>query len=357
MIPQNRTVIRDSILVLAAVVLCCGPSLGQSEARQEMAKVGRAPFGQPFPAFTYRNLNQGAGGPAEIDLARVLGQKPVVLYYFIAKNRRAEQVFQEVQKLTDELGPSKIALYGVALPRPGMSAETFRERAVALKIHVPILEDEGFRLGQQLAVSRVPNIALIDKSGILRMANGGSLLQVLEYKLNLGEGIRRLAGTGKVGTYANLVDYSPSAELVGKTAPDFKAPSIENGTTHRWSSVYSKDKLNLLIFWSVGCSHCTKVLPQYNQWYRENRDKVNIVTAVRVTNAAERAKSREFVTSRNLEFLTVEDQDRVVADLYNVTALPTSFVIGPDAKVDSLLSIGGGDFGEKVEAKRKQLVK
>jgi peroxiredoxin len=343
--------------MLAGITLFLGTALGQGGSGQDVVRVERATFGEPFPAFTYKNLNQGAGGPAEIDLATVFGQKPVVLYYFIAKNQRAETMFREVQSLTDELGPKKIALFGVAVPRPGMTAAMIRQRAEALKIHVPILEDQGFRLGQQLAVSRVPHISLIDKDGILRMTNGGSLQQVLEYKLSLADGIRRLAGTGKIGTYATLTDYSPSVEMVGRTAPDFKAPSIRNGTVQQWSGVYSKDTVNLLIFWSVNCPHCTKALPQYNKWYRANRDKVNIVTAARVTSAAERTKTREFVSAQKLEFLTVEDQDRAVADLYNVTATPTIFVVGPDGKVDSLLSANASDFGEKVEAKHKQLVK
>ncbi|MBD3868117.1 MAG: redoxin domain-containing protein [Acidobacteria bacterium] len=357
MIPGYRKVATALILVLAGIALSLGPALGQSKTSQDVVRVERASFGEPFPAFTFKNLNQGAGGPASIDLATVIGQKPIVLYYFIAKNQRAEKIFREVQSLTDELGPKKIALFGVAVSRPGMAAGAIRERAAALKIHVPILEDEGFRLGQQLAVSRVPNISLIDKDGILRMVNGGSLLQVLEYKLSLADGIRRLAETGKIGTYAALTDYSPSVEMVGRTAPDFKAPSIRNGSVQQWSGLYSKDTINLLIFWSVNCPHCTKALPQYNKWYRENRDKVNIVTAARITNPAERTKTREFVSAQKLEFLTVEDQDRAVADLYNVTATPTIFVVGPDGKVDSLLSAKVAGFGEKVEAKHKQLVK
>jgi len=356
MIPGYREVATPLILALVVGALYWGTTQAQGNSGQDVVRVERASFGEPFPAFTYRNLNQGAGGPAVIDLGKVLGQKPVMLYYFIAKNQRAELVFREVQKLADELGPKKIALFGVAVPRPGMTAGTIRERAAALKIHVPILEDEGFRLGQQLAVSRVPNIALIDKDGILRMANGGSLLQVLEYKLSLADGIRRLADTGKIGTYATLTDYSPSVEMVGRTAPDFKAPSIRNGSVQQWSGVYSKDTINLLIFWSVNCPHCTKALPQYNKWYRENRDKVNIVTAARVSNAAERTKTREFVSAQKLEFLTVEDQDRAVADLYNVTETPTIFVVGPNGKVDSLISAEASGFGEKVAAKHKQLV-
>ena len=357
MMSGYRKVVTAAILMLVGITLTPGLALGQGAAGPDVIRVEQASFGEPFPVYTYKNLNAGAGGPAEIDLATVLGRKPVVLYYFIAKNQRAEQVFQEVQKLTDELGPEKIALFGVAVPRPGMSDRVIQDRTAALGIHVPVLEDTGFRLGQQLAVSRVPNISLIDKDGILRMGNGGSLLQVLEYKLSLADGIRRLAETGKIGTYASLADYSPSVEMVGRTAPDFKAPSIRNGSVQQWSGLYSKDTVNLLIFWSVNCPHCTKALPQYNKWYRENRDKVNIVTAARVTSAAERTKTREFVSAQKLEFLTVEDQDRAVADLYNVTATPTIFVIGPDGKVDSLLGVNATDFGEKVEAKYKQLVK
>ncbi len=357
MTPGYHKVAIVTIMVLATTTLWWGAALGQSKTSQDVVRVERAAFGEPFPAYTFRNMNQGAGGPAEIDLATVLGQKPIVFYYFIAKNQRAEKVFREVQKLADELGPKKIALFGIAVPRPGMNAAVIKERLAALRIHVPILEDAGFRLGQQLGVSRVPNISLIDKSGILRLVNGGSLIQTLEYKLTLSDAIRRLAETGKVGTYASLPDYSPSVEMVGRTAPDFKAPSIRNGSVHRWSGVYSKDTINLLIFWSVNCPHCTKALPQFNQWYRENKGKVNIVTAARVTNAAERTKTREFVSAQKLEFLTVEDQDRAVAELYNVTATPTIFVVGPDGKVDSLLTSNGPDFGEKVEAKRKQLVK
>ena len=244
MIPGYRKVATALILVLAGIALSLGPALSQSKTSQDVVRVERASFGEPFPAFTFKNLNQGAGGPASIDLATVIGQKPIVLYYFIAKNQRAEKIFREVQSLTDELGPKKIALFGVAVSRPGMAAGAIRERAAALKIHVPILEDEGFRLGQQLAVSRVPNISLIDKDGILRMANGGSLLQVLEYKLSLADGIRRLAETGKIGTYAALTDYSPSVEMVGRTAPDFKAPSIRNGSVQQWSGLYSKDTVN-----------------------------------------------------------------------------------------------------------------
>jgi len=351
-----------STMVVLAVVWVAAPLFaaapGEAPAKKpSVVRVEPAMFDEPFPAYTYANLNTHGIGLPEIDLGQVLGKKPVLFYYFIPKNKRAEEVFVQLQALVRELGTDKIELFGVAVPRPGVGADAIQARSAALKIEVPILEDAQFRLGQLLGVRRVPHIAMVDKAGILRLTNGGSLLQDLEYKLNLEGAIRRLADTGKVGTYGRLDDYSPSVEMVGKTAPDFKAPSIRDGVMKRWSGLYAKNGVSLLIFWSVDCPHCRKAMPLYNKWYKENRDKVTIVTAARVTDAATRTKTREFMELQGLVFETVEDQDRSLADLYKVTATPTVFVIGPDGKVDSLLHSNGNDFGVKVEAKVKLLLK
>ena len=64
------------------------------------------------------NLNRAAG-PDKIDLSATIGKKPVILFYWIAGNPRADKLFQEVQALTEEIGAEKIKLYGMALQQPG----------------------------------------------------------------------------------------------------------------------------------------------------------------------------------------------------------------------------------------------
>jgi peroxiredoxin len=343
-------------VLIVGLVTAATPGEGSS-AKPGVTRVAPALFGEPFPAYTYTNLNTKGGGAAQIDLGQILGKKPVVFYYFIPKNQRAEKVFVELQALVREVGPEKVSLIGIAVPRAGLGVEVIQARAAALQVEAPILRDDQFRIGQLLNVRRVPHIALLDQAGNLRLTNGGSLLQDLEYKMTLGDGIRRLAESGKLGSYGALKDYSPAVEMIGKTAPDFKAPSIRNSVMKQWSGMYAKNGLSVLVFWSVDCPHCRKSLPLFNDWYKNNKDKATIITAARVTNAAMRTKTREFIELQGLQFETVEDQDRVVAELYKVTATPTIFVIGPDGKVDSLMHSQGDDFGVKIEAKRKQLIK
>ena len=49
------------------------------------------------------------------DLAQVIGKRPILLYYWIAGNQRADTVFQSLQSIAQELGADKLAIYGVAI--------------------------------------------------------------------------------------------------------------------------------------------------------------------------------------------------------------------------------------------------
>jgi hypothetical protein len=201
-------VVLGAVLIVGLVTAATPPEGGGK--KPGVARIAPVMFGEPFPAYTYTNLNTKAGGAAQIDLAGILGKKPVVFYYFIPKNQRAEKVFVDLQALVAGLGPDKVSLIGVAVPRSGLGEDVIQARAASLQIRVPILRDDQFRIGQLLNVRRVPHIALLDQAGNLRLTNGGSLLQALEYKMTLGDGIRRLAESGKLGSYGALKYYSPS---------------------------------------------------------------------------------------------------------------------------------------------------
>jgi peroxiredoxin len=310
-----------------------------------------------FPASIHANLNTAAGGAEKIDLALYLGKKPIILYYWIATNPRSETLFLQLQDLVQELGADRVALFGVAVPRPpALDADKIRERLKALDIRVPVLEDTGFVIGKQLLVKSVPNISIIDTSGRLRLSNGASLAQVLGYKLDLSAAIRRTAETGQLMTYGHLDRYYPVRELEGEPCPDFTAPLLKDSVERRWHSLLDASKVNVLIFWSVDCTHCRKSLPEINAWLRGNPDGVNVVSCASVTNELVKAKTREFCELNDFQFLTLVDKDAQVSDLYRVTTTPTIVIIGPDGVVDSALVSGHSDFVQTIEEKRKKLL-
>jgi peroxiredoxin len=354
--PRSIVGIVALLAIPAALLLPASHAAGQATDPPPLAKVQPATFGEPFPAHTFTNLNPGAGGPEAIDLGQVLGKKPIILCYWIAGNKRAEEMLLGVQDLVAEAGGDGVALYAVATQRPGLEAAAIRERARSIGVRVPVLDDVGFRIGQQLAVQTVPSISLIDGDGNLRMSNGSSLLQDLEYKMNLEAAIRRLVQTGKVGTYGYLPRYYPANEMVGKPSPDFEAPDVKDGVVQRWHSLLDKKKVNILIFWSVDCPHCRKQLPEIDRWLRANPDGVKIVTAAGVTDETSKSKTREYTSLSGFSFTTLMDVERKIGTEYNVTSTPTIFIVGPDGVIDSVLLSGTANFGEIFEARMKLLL-
>lgn len=335
-----------AILALTAV---------HAQQKPPVAQVSAASFGEPFPAAIYGNLNSQAGGPEKIDLAQDLGTRSVVLFYWVAGHPRADALFGQLQTLVDELGADKLALYGVAMPQAGRDATAIAARLAELGIKVPVLDDEGFRIGQQLRVQSVPNVTVIDRGGRLRLTNGASLSQVLGYEMDVSKVIRRAAEKGSLGTYGFLDRYYPVNEMIGKKCPDFTAPLLSNKVEQRWSSMLSPEKLNVLIFWSVDCPHCRKTLPEINTWLKTNSEGVNVISAAMVPNDAVRTKTKEYCDLNGFVFPTLID-DAEISMLYQVTATPTILLIRPDGVIDSVLS-PTADFGTAVDETRTRLNK
>jgi peroxiredoxin len=345
-------------LVLMTIGVACtsGPAEAQGAPDKPPGQSSPGRFGEPFAAGTFDNVNQQAGGPAKIDLGASLGKTPVVLFYWIAGNPRADKIFQQLQELVLDLGSDKLNLFGVVYQRSERDEEAVADRVVSLDIKVPVLNDTDFALGKRLQVQSVPNVSIFDALGRLRLTNGASLVQELEYKMDLGAAIRRVAETGSLGTYGYLATYQPVEELIGKPCPDFEAPLLTDRVAKRWSSMLADDKVNVLIFWSVDCPHCRESLPEINSWLKTHGEGVNVISAAKVTSEATRIKTQEFCEYNGFVFPTLIDQDLQIAQLYSVTSTPTILFIRPDGVIDSVSVSAVQDFGKLVEEKKKNLL-
>ena len=356
---------RRAALVAALMIVAGGNPRAQSAPPPSappgapgLAPVQPAAFGAAFPAAKFENVNDVPGQPATIDLATYLGKKPIVFVYWMAANPRSEKVLLDVQAAVDKAGADKIAFLPIAAPAFGSTdVAPLKARIAALKLKAPVLNDTGFRLLQELQVHAVPNISIIDGEGKLRMANGGSLTQSLEYTLDVEGAIRRLASTGRMGTYGPLPTYYPVIELVGKKCPDFDAPLINDPGARSLSSMLASDKVNVLIFWSVDCPHCKAALPKLNDWLKAHAEGMNVISAARITDDATKARTAEYCKISSFSFPTFIDKDMQIGSIYQVVSTPTIVVIRPDGVVDSVLLSSEADLGAALEAKRRELLK
>lgn len=314
-----------------------------------------ARYGEVFPAGTYQNLNAGKGEPASFDLSTVVGKKPVVFCYWIAGHERSEKTLLRLQELAREAGQGKVAVIGIVAERPGREAPQIVQRIAEIGVKVPVLDDDGFRLGQALRVQAVPDVAILDAAGRLMLGNGGSLRQQVEYKLDVEGVVQRAIRTGNVGAYGPMPKYYPVVEMVGSKCPDFEAPEVGNGIERRWYNLLAEDKVNVLVFWWVDCGHCKKTMPELNDWLKQNpNSRINLISAARVSNAVERTKTEEFCNYHEFVFPTLMDEDRGIADKFQVTATPTFLFVRPDGVIDSVLT--EGNFQSAFKAKVKEIL-
>jgi thiol-disulfide isomerase/thioredoxin len=341
-------------ILAASTLLATGAAIAQS-LPEEGKRIPAVTPGESFSAGSFANLNEAEGQPKSIDLSAVLGKKPVVLYYWIAGNRIAEELLTELDALRSELGADRIAMYAVAVPRPDRPAEIVRARIRELGVSLPVLSDDAFEIGSKLVVRSIPNVSIIDAAGKLRLTNGASLRQTLEYNMSLADGIRRTARTGTVGTYGHLARYHPVTELIGTECPDFQAALIDTKVERRWHDMLDPSKVNVLVFWSVDCPHCRQSLPEIDAWVKEHPNAVNVVSAAFVDDDATETKTREYCSSNAFAFPTLVDRDRSAREQFRVTSTPTIVIIRPDGVVDSVLLTGYGDFGSTIEKKRSEL--
>lgn len=350
--PFRPGVVALSILVAAGAALAADAPAPPSASPSKIAPV--VP-GSAFPAWTFTNLN-AAAGPAKIDLAATLGKQPVVFCYWIAQNPRSEKVLQEVEALAKAAG-GKLAVFAIASPPMGSTdLAPIRQRLAEMKISVPCLNDDSFRLAQQLSVKSVPAISLVDASGVLRLINGGSPKQSIEYKLTVADAVRRIATTGQLGTYGDLPRYEPVVELFGTKPPAFDLPAVEDGIPRSSQSLLASDKLNVYVFWSIDCPHCTQFMPKLNAWVKGHRDSVNVIGVARVTNDALKTRTQEYVKLNAFVFPNLIDKDFAVAQQYNVIATPTILILRPDGTADSIMPPSEGDFDKFFAAKKKAIL-
>lgn len=125
---------------------------------------------------------------------------------------------------------------------------------------------------------------------------------------------------------------------VGAYAPDARMATLDG------DSVALSDhagQVVLLNFWATWCPPCVREMPAMERVYQKLKDRGFTVLAVSVDRLAppdssgrRGANVRQFVERLDLSFPILLDPEGTVERLYNVSGLPTSYVIGPDGRIE-----------------------
>lgn len=111
-------------------------------------------------------------------------------------------------------------------------------------------------------------------------------------------------------------------EIVGSAASDFKLPLRDGGefalSEHRGKTV-------VLSFWASWCTPCQRELPALADFAKEHKDLV--VIAVNVDREREDAES--FLSRVSFALPIAFDNEALALGAFDVTSMPTMFVVDP----------------------------
>ncbi len=118
------------------------------------------------------------------------------------------------------------------------------------------------------------------------------------------------------------------AAEVGRIAPDFSWN--ENGKTLKLSTLNDAENY-LLIFWSTGCSHCLREIPQIHKFLQGNK-KVKVVAFSLETNDFGWKNYKQNLPNWH-HILGLNKWENKTARTYNIMSTPSYFVLNANKKI------------------------
>jgi peroxiredoxin len=131
--------------------------------------------------------------------------------------------------------------------------------------------------------------------------------------------------------------------LIGNPAPSFSLSQV--GAAGRVSTDNLKGKVVILDFWGTFCEPCKKSFPKLQDLYAKYKPQLQIVG---ISEDDEKDGIQDFINTYSAKFTIAWDgPDKGVAPKYNVSTMPSSYVI--DKKGVVRYAHSGYHDGEEVE--------
>lgn len=157
---------------------------------------------------------------------------------------------------------------------------------------------------------------------------GEGVLQMKKRRFFIRTGILLVMLAALCYTMYNSVFAKQDQIKEGSIAPNFVLQSVDG---ERIELKDLKGKGVFLNFWGTWCGPCKQEFPYMANQYEVFKDRGVEIVAVNVAESNIAVKN--FMDAYGVNFPVAMDKDRQVTEAYDITPLPTTFLINPEGKV------------------------
>ncbi len=119
------------------------------------------------------------------------------------------------------------------------------------------------------------------------------------------------------------------------SAPHFELASLDG---QQYEVMGKRDKPLLINFWASWCGPCEDEAPDLARLYNTYKDKFDLY-AVNITQEDNLDQVQEFVKRHQYDFPVLMDEEGSVSELYDVIAIPTSYLIDRNGVIIDKFSV------------------
>jgi peroxiredoxin len=150
---------------------------------------------------------------------------------------------------------------------------------------------------------------------------------------------------GKTNTNAEVITDKNEEVKIGleksNLSPDFELTTLD-GKKVKLSDY--RGKKVILNFWATWCPPCRAEMPDMEKFYSSYKDKDVVILGVNLANAErDQTTVKNFIKSYGITYPIPLDKENLAAEMYQVSAIPTSYIIDPQGIIIEKV-VGPMDF-------------
>ncbi|MGH7646477.1 MAG: TlpA disulfide reductase family protein [Gemmatimonadaceae bacterium] len=126
--------------------------------------------------------------------------------------------------------------------------------------------------------------------------------------------------------------FGEGAVVAGSKAPDFHAVTLDT-TPRDVSLAQYRGQVVLLNIWATYCVPCRVEMPSIEDLQQKEAGRGLHIVAVSIDVPSKTQAIRDFVKHYGLTFQVLHDPDGKIAETYQTTGVPETFVIGRDGVI------------------------